>query len=351
MRAPTGELDEEGDPRIDTWLQNADPRFLKEPTVSELWDESNGNVPIVGTVSYEGWHLGMIGHGAQRDGADKDLAVLWESENREWWTNDDFYRLPSYLQRTDLARLERYEEELDERDGVTDGLWFGHTLDELRDDPNRPGTPAFARFTGDAVMQVLRREDLGADELTDIIWIEMKPPDFGGHIWNVERPEQSDILRETDRQIGRFRAYLDRRIGKGNYLFALSADHGQQPLPEAHGGWRINSVEFTEDLNERFGAGVAQVVTPVDVYLDERVLREEEIPPGDVARYIGTYTIGDNIPEGAPGADRVPEARLDETLFAGAFSSSYLTALDERSLSALGRGDYPEGDLEVQPPP
>ena len=351
MRSPDGEVDEEGDPRIDTWLQNADPRFLQLPTVSELWDEQQGNEPVVGTVSYEGWHLGMIGHGAQREGGDRDIAVTWETDERGWWTNEDYYALPSYLESVDIDRLERYEESLDDNDGIEDGTWFGHTLGELREDPNRPGTPAFARLTGDAVMEVLRREPIGADALTDMIWIELKPPDFGGHIWNVERPEQADILRETDRQIGRFRAFLDREIGARNYLFALSADHGQQPLPDTRGGWRINSVELTDDLNERFGAQVVQVVTPVDVYLDARALEEAGVSAGDVARYIGTYTIGDNIPAGAPGAERVPPARLDETLFAGAFSSGFLRSLDDAAISSLGGGDYPESDLTVQPEP
>jgi Type I phosphodiesterase / nucleotide pyrophosphatase len=83
----------------DTWLQNADPRYLELPTVSELWDEQNGNRPIVATVSYEGWHLGMIGHGAQRHGGDKDIAVLWEAEDDNWFINEDYYELPSTCSR------------------------------------------------------------------------------------------------------------------------------------------------------------------------------------------------------------------------------------------------------------
>ena len=349
MRSPSGEVDEEGDPRVDTWLQNADPRYLREATVSELWDEANANKPVVGTVSYEGWHLGMIGHGAQRAGGDKDFAVTWDAAENEWWINEDYYELPDYLASQDVDRLARYERELDRRDGIPDDLWFGHSLDELQQEPVRPGTPAFVRFTGDAVMEVLRREGIGTDGLTDLVWIELKPPDFGGHLWNVERPEQADILRETDRQIERFCDYLDRAIGKENYLFAISADHGQQPLPDTRGGWRINSRELTEDINERFDAELVQVVTPVDIYLDPRAMKEAGVSQDDVARYIGTYTIGDNLPEGAPGIERVPDARLPERLFAGAFSSAYLRGLDERSIASMGRGAYPESDLTIAP--
>ena len=180
MRGPDGA-------NTDTWLQNADPRYLQEPTVAELWDEQNDNEPVVATVSYEGWHLGMIGSGAGREGGDHDVAVLWEPESNEWWVNEDFYELPDYLATTDLATLERYEEELDPRDGLTDGTWFGHTLEELQEPLVRPGTPAFVRFTGDAVVDVMRNEGVGEDDVTDVVWIEMKMPDYAGHAWNVTR--------------------------------------------------------------------------------------------------------------------------------------------------------------------
>ena len=71
-------------------------------------------------------------------------------------------------------------------------------------------------------------------------------------------------MRETDAQIGRYLDELDETVGRGNYLFALSADHGQQPLPDLYGGWRINSKELQRDIEERFGE-IVEKVTPVDV--------------------------------------------------------------------------------------
>ncbi|MFP5297364.1 MAG: alkaline phosphatase family protein [Actinomycetota bacterium] len=330
----------------DTWLQNADPRYLKVPTMSELWDEQNGNDAIVGTVSYEGWHLGMIGHGAQRDGGDKDIAVLWEAEENAWWVNEDYYELPDYLQTTDLATLEGYEEELDARDGLEDGSWYGKTLEQLQEDLIRPGTPAFVRFTGDAVEEVMREEGFGTDDITDLMWVEMKMPDYAGHAWNMIGPEQEDVIRETDRQIGRFLDTLDELVGKGNYLFALSADHGQQPLPDTYGGWRINNRELQRDIEARFGE-VIEKVTPVDIYVDRDALEDSDYTMEDIARYLGTYTIGENIPEGVPGADLVPEGRLDETLFAGAFSTGFLQEMSYEDIAALGDGEYPEGDFTI----
>lgn len=335
---------------VDSYLDNADPRFLQLPTVSELWDEQNGNEPVVATVSYEGWHLGMIGHGAQRDGGDRDVAALWDVEADRWWINEDYYTLPEYLDPTNITRLEGYEQDLDERDGVIDDSWFGHTLEQVQEEDARgikrmrPGTPALARFTGDAVIDVLRNERIGRDETTDLYWIEMKMPDYAGHIFTIGSGEEEDVLAETDRQIGRLKRALDRFVGRDRYLLAISADHGQQPLADEGGGWRIDSTELERDIESRFGP-VVEKVTPVDIYLDRAAIDREKVDPVDIARYIGTYTIRDNIREGKPGLDRVPVYRMSERLFAGAFPSAYLQELTEPAIAALGRGDYPEGDL------
>ena len=348
MRGPEG--------NTDTWQQNADPTFLETPTVSELWDEHNGNKPVVGTVSYEGWHLGMIGHGAQREGGDKDIAVLWEAVDpgtdepvNEWWSNEDFYELPSYLAETDLETLEAYEEDLDERDGLADGTWFGKTLEQVQEARTRPATPAFVRFTGDAVVEVIEREKLGRDDVTDMFWVEMKMPDYAGHAFNMNGPEEADVLRETDEQLRRFKEILDKRVGEDNYLFVLSADHGQQPLADTTGGWRINNKEMERDLVAEFGDGVLEKATPVDIYLDTEVLADLDVEVDEVAEWLSTYTIADNLPDGAPGADRVPEGRLDETLFAGAFSSNFLQDLTPEEIESFGEGSYPEGRIYDPP--
>ncbi|MDQ4095107.1 MAG: alkaline phosphatase family protein [Actinomycetota bacterium] len=341
MRSPEGE-------NVDTWLEEADGRYLESVTVSELWDEQNRNKPTVGTISYEGWHLGMIGKGALREEGDKDVAALWHHEENEWWINEEYYELPRALRETDVERLERYEQALDPRDGLVDGTWFGHTLDELQETNVRPGHPGFVRLTGDAVIDTMRETKLGSDNLTDMFWVEMKMPDFAGHLWNMVNPEQADVLRETDRQIARFKAELDRTVGKGNYLIMISADHGQQPFPDLLGGWRINTNELEKDIVAEFG-DVIEKVTTTDVFMDMEALEREGLELDEVATWLSGYTIGENVPEARPGADRVPESRLDERIFAAAFSTDYIQSIDESAIEEFGDSDYEEGNYVIDP--
>jgi predicted AlkP superfamily pyrophosphatase or phosphodiesterase len=345
MRSP-----EDPTKTVDTWLDDEDPRYLETSTISDEWDAANEDRPVVGAVAYEGWHLGMLGQGAF-DGGDSDVAVVWDVDEETWRTNPDYYTLPEYLLPTDIPLLERYEESLDPRDGLVDETWFGHTLEQLQEPTVRPGTPAFVRFTGDATVEVFEREGFGEDALTDLMWVELKSPDYAGHAWNVIGPEQSDVLRETDAQIGRFKELLDETVGRGNYVFAISADHGQQPLPDIYGGWRINNIELQRDIERRFGEDVVMKVTPVDVYFNLDELEEQDVSMSDVARFLGAYTLGDNVPEGAPGAERVPEGRLDETVFAGAFTGDYIESLSPEDIESFGASDYPEGSFLLRPSP
>jgi hypothetical protein len=227
---------------------------------------------------------------------------------------------------------------------VEDGVWFGHALRELQGELPRPATPAFVRFTGDAVIDTMRESELGQDRVTDLFWIEMKMPDYAGHRWNMDAPEQSDVLRETDAQVARFKAELDRTVGSGNYILMITADHGQQPLPDTRGGWRINTQELEDDVEDEFG-DVVEKVTTTDIFVDRKKISQAGM--ADVAEWLGGYTIGENIPEARPGTDLVPRGRLNETLFAGAFSTRYLQDLTDDDIKSFGDSDFEEGSYTI----
>ena len=319
--------------------KDSDLRHLKKPTVSELWDERNDNDAVVGTVSIENWHLGMIGKGALRDGGDRDFAAFWDRHKERWTVNEEYFRLPKALKPTDLARLERYEAELDARDGQTGDGWFGNDIDEIvATESQRSTTPAMVKLMGDGVVRTFDDEGVGNDDITDLVWIEMKMPDSAGHAWNMINPEIEDVLTQTDAEIGRFIDELDERLGRDGYLLTISADHGQQPLPGEVGGWTINTSELERDIVARFGPVLGNA-SPADLFLDPDGLSGAGVTIEDVATWIGTYTLGENVPDGAPGRDLVPQDRLDDTLYAGAFTSAFL-ADPQLDLESLGEGDY-----------
>src|SRR5258706_9875996 len=74
--------------------------------------------------------------------------------------------------------------------------------------------------------------DLGKTAGTDFLAIGYSSVDYVGHEFGPRSREIQDILVRLDQDLGKLFAHLDRKVGRGNYVVALSADHGVVPIPE-----------------------------------------------------------------------------------------------------------------------
>jgi predicted AlkP superfamily pyrophosphatase or phosphodiesterase len=73
---------------------------------------------------------------------------------------------------------------------------------------------------------------LGKSGATDFLGVSYSSIDYVGHSFGPRSREIQDILITLDRSLGELFAHLDRKVGRGNYVVALSADHGAVPVPE-----------------------------------------------------------------------------------------------------------------------
>jgi hypothetical protein len=327
----------------DMWFGEAmDPRLLEAPTLADVWDRENGNRPWVGIVAYESWHLGMMSHGSEIPGGDRDDAVLWElgedGDPGHLSAAGRFYSLPEGLPgEEDLAR---HVEELDRSDGAADGEWMGW---DLSDPKVVSGTPALVEYQGDALFDAMRRGGVGEDRLTDLVFLEQKPTDRGGHVWNMVAPEEEYTLRAQDRVLGRLVDELE-RAAPGRWVLFVTADHGQTPLPETSGGLRIHPDILGSGVDRYFGEEIVQKVTPSGMFLDRGLMERVGITLDEVARFVGAYRYGDGLP---PDTDpeTISEEDLRSRVFAAAIPSDYLDSLGPAEIERLGPGRYPEGNL------
>jgi predicted AlkP superfamily pyrophosphatase or phosphodiesterase len=67
---------------------------------------------------------------------------------------------------------------------------------------------------------------------TDFLGISYSSVDYVGHAFGPRSWEIQDVLVRLDRDLGELFALLDKKIGRGSYVVALSADHGVVPVPE-----------------------------------------------------------------------------------------------------------------------
>jgi predicted AlkP superfamily pyrophosphatase or phosphodiesterase len=73
---------------------------------------------------------------------------------------------------------------------------------------------------------------LGKSGGTDFLAIGYSSPDHVGHAFGPRSWEIQDILVQLDKDLADLFAHLDAKVGRGNYVVVLSADHGVVPVPE-----------------------------------------------------------------------------------------------------------------------
>jgi predicted AlkP superfamily pyrophosphatase or phosphodiesterase len=73
---------------------------------------------------------------------------------------------------------------------------------------------------------------LGKSGATDFLGVGYSSVDYVGHEFGPRSREIQDILITLDKDLGELFTHLDKKVGRGNYVVAFSADHGVVPIPE-----------------------------------------------------------------------------------------------------------------------
>ncbi len=304
------------------------PKFLRVETLGDIWDRANGNVPLVGMMARDNWHLGMIGHGSFNDGGDRDIAVMDDLGDVEFRTSERFYSLPEYL--LGNVGLQEAIDEVDQRDGEADQRWLGNPL--LPIDGKIRYTPAWSIYQTEKLKQLFQNEPFGRDDVTDLFFVNYKSTDLAGHEWNMVEQEEKETLEEQDRQLKELLRFLDETVGRKNYVFALTADHGMTPYPEETGGWNIILSETSSDIEKKFDKVTPDVPLILSnrgyqIMLDKKEVERNGIEPVEIAEFLRTYTIGENAPDEETLGDFAD--RSDERVFTTALTPEELKdALD-----------------------
>ena len=123
-------------------------------------------------------------------------------------------------------------------------------------------TPHGNTLTTEFAKAAINAEQLGADDITDFLMVGYSSPDHIGHAFGPNSIEQEDCFLRLDKELADLMNFLDSKIGKGQYLLFLSADHGVAQVPTflkenkiPAGNANLGSLarSLNEVLNEKFG--------------------------------------------------------------------------------------------------
>ncbi len=131
-------------------------------------------------------------------------------------------------------------------------------------------TPFLDAATLALAKEAVRERSLGQRGATDYLSIVVSQVDDIGHSYGAGSQEQLDNLLRLDRELGDFFNFLDERVGKNNYLVALSADHAMMDIPEylsetGKPGRRVSEQDVKKVLDEVRALKARANGTPEDV--------------------------------------------------------------------------------------
>lgn len=288
-----------------------DADAVKVPTLADLYDVATENRAVVGLVATVNWHLGMIGHGLNHPGADADLALLM-NDRGESYGNPSVYRVPPATG----GSLPDEAGTLDAVDGARDGRWIGH---DLTDVATRYASPAYVSYQQRVIESFIRTHGMGRDGVADLLYTNLKSIDDAGHRWGMTSRETGEVIAASDRALRRLVSFLDREVGEGRWVIALTADHGQTLYPNESGGWPIGGAELRGDANDALdrnddGKDLVTRITSAGAFVAEDQLAPNDLTMKEVGRWFVGYTASENLKEGA----KLPTSwreRKDERLF------------------------------------
>ncbi|QSB28228.1 alkaline phosphatase PafA [Flavobacterium sp. CLA17] len=86
-------------------------------------------------------------------------------------------------------------------------------------------TPYGNDLLAEFAMKAIESEGLGKDNVTDFLTVSFSSTDYVGHLLGPRSMELQDTYLRLDQTIADFLIYLDKTVGKDNYLLFLTADH------------------------------------------------------------------------------------------------------------------------------
>ena len=298
---------------------NNGPSFFVEPTLADLYDRAMGNKPVVGIVGTVDIHFGMLGHGAFFSGGDQDIALTRSVTGGDTLTDEGFtwnlpardagyYYVPPYA--NDVPGFAQDVKKVDQADGKLDGKWRDNEIAPLLKGFD---TPARTPYQERVVEAVIKNEGFGKDAMPDLLYLNFKEIDYISHVWSMNSPEMQDAVVAQDLALKRLVAYLNKQVGKGQWVLALTADHGAMPDPAVSGGYQISTGPMQAMINEKFDTDgdnipIVDLMQPTQAFLNVDELKQNGYTVADVARYMMTFTQAQTAGGGIvplPGQDNV----------------------------------------------
>ena len=202
-------------------------------------------------------------------------------------------------------------------------------------------TPFGNDLLADFAKRTVEKEALGKDEVTDFLTISFSSTDYVGHILGPRSIELKDTYLRLDATIADFINYLDKTVGKGNYLVFLTADHAgaenaKYLTDHKYNVTNIEPKEIVKSLkkfsNDTFSENLVLNYSNFNLFLDKEKIKTKELDLQKVKQSFKEYLMTQ---------DQVKRVYTEEEILANSGTDFYLNAI------AKGYDATQDGDLVI----
>lgn len=154
-------------------------------------------------------------------------------------------------------------------------------------------TPAGNTIVADMAIATINGERLGQHDVTDFFAISFSSSDYIGHAYGTRAPITEECYTKLDADLKRIFDELDARVGKGNYLLFLTADHAASHNIKFQKQHKLNVDVWDGDsamadmnafLSEKYGVAkpLVTAIQEYRVYLDRETIKSAGLDIDDV---------------------------------------------------------------------
>ncbi|PKQ43534.1 alkaline phosphatase PafA [Confluentibacter flavum] len=132
---------------------------------------------------------------------------------------------------------------------------FPYDLAGLKDDNGGfniiAESPYGNSLTSDFAIAAINGEELGADDITDVLTVSYSSTDKVGHNFGPDSKEIEDTYLRLDKDLERLLNALDNKVGKGNYTLFVTADHAAPNAINYMKSVKVPSGFFNESVMQK----------------------------------------------------------------------------------------------------
>ncbi|NSW45918.1 MAG: alkaline phosphatase family protein [Bacteroidales bacterium] len=162
-------------------------------------------------------------------------------------------------------------------------------------------TPFGNTLVHDFAIAAIINEELGKDNIPDILTISFSATDYIGHRFGPRSVELEDTYLRLDKEIAHLIDFIENEIGKENVLIFLTADHGVADSPDYLNDNKLTGGQFKQYyalsllrtyLNATYGEGEWVLgYSDQQIFLNRNLIEDAKLSLKEVQEKVANFMI------------------------------------------------------------